>query len=75
MGTPDLLGTYGTFSFFTSRPLPPAWTNVSGGVVVPVKVDDGVVHGSIEGPTNPYLVEPQKTGVDFTAYIDAAGQP
>ena len=22
MGTPDLLGTYGTFSFFTSRPVP-----------------------------------------------------
>jgi predicted AlkP superfamily phosphohydrolase/phosphomutase len=74
MGTPDLLGTYGTFSFFTSKPVPLEGRSVSGGVIVAVDVADGVVHGSIEGPDNPYLVEPQKTRVDFTAYTDAAGQ-
>jgi predicted AlkP superfamily phosphohydrolase/phosphomutase len=73
MGTPDLLGTYGTFSFFTSRPLPLEGRTVSGGVIVPVDVADGVVQSSIEGPDNPYLVEPRRTRVDFTAYPDATG--
>ena len=70
MGTPDLLGTYGTFSFFSSEPLADSRT-LSGGVMVPVTVERGMVHAAIEGPNNPYLVEPQKTNVEFTAYIDA----
>ncbi len=74
MGTPDLLGTYGTFSLFTSRPPPPDGTTVSGGIMVPVDVVDGVVGAGIEGPENPYLVEPHKTRVDFTAYIDSASR-
>jgi len=71
MGTPDLLGTYGTFSFFTSRARSPEEGAVSGGAIVPVDVVDGVVRGSIEGPENPYFVRPQKTRVEFTAYIDS----
>jgi predicted AlkP superfamily phosphohydrolase/phosphomutase len=74
MGTPDLLGTYGTFSFFTSRPLSLDARNVSGGVMVPVTVENGSVRSAIEGPDNPYLVEPQKTHVDFTAHVDASKQ-
>src|ERR1700676_1695196 len=49
MGTPDLLGTYGTFSFFTSRPVPLEGRDVSGGVIVPVVVVEGSVHASTEG--------------------------
>ncbi len=71
MGTPDLLGTYGTFSLFTSQPAP-ADRTAAGGIIVPVDVADGVIAAAIEGPDNPYLVEPHKTRVDFTAYIDSA---
>ncbi|HEY3043691.1 MAG TPA: alkaline phosphatase family protein, partial [Vicinamibacterales bacterium] len=72
MGTPDLLGTYGTFSFFSSNPL--ADRALSGGVMVPVTVERGMVHAAIDGPNHPYLVEPQKTKVEFTAYVDATKQ-
>ena len=63
MGTPDLLGTYGTFSFFTSAPLAFDPKTLSGGVMVPVRVADGQVHASIDGPNNPYRVEPEKTSI------------
>jgi len=74
MGTPDLLGTYGTFSFFTSAPLAFDPKTLSGGVMVPVRVADGQVHASIDGPNNPYRVEPEKTQVDFAAYLDDTRQ-
>src|SRR5580704_15619245 len=68
MGTPDLQGTYGTFSFFTSQPFAFAGQSVSGGTVVPVQIVDGAVRASIEGPDNPYRVQPEKTRVEFTMY-------
>ena len=71
MGTPDLLGSYGTFTWFTSDPLT-ARRELSGGIVVPVDVIDGVVRAAIEGPENPYLLEPQKARVELTGYIDSA---
>jgi len=72
MGTPDLLGTYGTFAFFTSEPFAFGGRTLSGGVVVPVDPQSGVVRAAIEGPDDPFLVEPQKTHADFVCYIDAA---
>ena len=71
MGTPDLLGTYGTFSFFTSEPFAFGGKALSGGVVVPVDAGGGIVRASIEGPDNPFLVEPQKARAEFVCYIDA----
>ena len=42
MGTPDLNGTFGTFTFYTDNPVEAA-REVSGGRIVPVKLkDDGV---------------------------------
>ena len=70
MGTPDILGTYGTFSFFTSDPLASRRT-LSGGEVYPVTVSSGVVHGTLVGPDNPFLREPAPVTSAFTAYIDA----
>src|SRR6185503_19687000 len=48
MGTPDLLGTYGTFSFFTSEPFAFGGRSVSGGTVVPVDASSGMVRASLE---------------------------
>ena len=70
MGTPDILGTYGTFSFYTSEPYAFGGRTLAGGVVHPVDVVGGVVRGAIEGPDNPFLVKPEKVRSEFTAYID-----
>jgi predicted AlkP superfamily phosphohydrolase/phosphomutase len=70
MGTPDILGTYGTFSFYTSEPYAFGGRALSGGAVHAVDVIEGVVRASIEGPDNPFLVKPEKVRVEFAAYID-----
>ncbi len=69
MGTPDILGTYGTFSFYTSDPsaFSPA---PSGGRVVAVNVEDHIVRAAIEGPDNPFLRDPQTMSVRFTVFVD-----
>jgi predicted AlkP superfamily phosphohydrolase/phosphomutase len=71
MGTPDLLGTYGTFSFYTSGSLPENADSLSGGVVYPVQVDGGMVRAVLEGPENPFLRERERVSVPFSATIDA----
>ena len=71
MGTPDLVGTYGTFSYYTSDVLT-ANREISGGDVHFVEPRDDVVEGTIYGPDNPFLVEPEKVRSDFTVYLDAA---
>ena len=71
MGTPDILGTYGTFTYYTSEPFAFGGRALSGGTVRAVDVVDGVVQSTLEGPTNPFLVEPEKVQSPFSAYIDA----
>lgn len=71
MGTPDVLGGYGIFSFFTSEPFAFGGKELSGGIVVPVDVVNGVVHTALEGPDNPFLVKPEKTHAPFTVHIDS----
>ena len=52
MGTPDLLGTYGTFTFFTEQPgKVPA--DMPGGRVVPLRLKDNQATAVLEGPANP----------------------
>ena len=70
MGTPDILGTYGTFSFYTSEPYAFGGRALSGGLVHAVDVIDGAVRATIEGPDNPFLVKPEKVRAEFAAYID-----
>lgn len=51
MGTPDLEGSYGTYSFYTDEP--PPWTlpERAGGRRLSVEVREGVVKGSLVGPS------------------------
>ena len=44
MGTPDIQGTNGTYSYYTNNP-PPEWETATGGKVYLVDVIDGVVDG------------------------------
>lgn len=74
MGTPDMLGTYGIFTLFSSKPDVFERRDVSGGVIQPIDVIDGVARGRIEGPSHPYRVTPTPMTVDFAAHVDASGQ-
>jgi predicted AlkP superfamily phosphohydrolase/phosphomutase len=70
MGTPDILGTYGTFSYYTSDPYTWAGKDVSGGKVYDVGFVESVAEGTLYGPSNPFLVEGPKIQAPFTVYID-----
>jgi predicted AlkP superfamily phosphohydrolase/phosphomutase len=70
MGTPDILGTYGIFSYYTTDPFTWAGRDVSGGKVYNVGINEGVVRGTLYGPTNPFLVEAPKIAAPFTVYVD-----
>ena len=74
MGTPDMLGTYGIFTLFSSRPEVFERKDVSGGVVQPIDVIDGVARGAVEGPPNPYLVATTPLTVPFEAHVDRTNQ-
>jgi len=69
MGTPDLRGTYGTFSFYTDDPTAAPGT-VEGGQVIPVQVENARVIANLIGPDNtfkkgsPAATEPFSVSVD-----------
>lgn len=69
MGTPDLRGTYGTFTFYTDDATAAAGA-VEGGEVVQVDVKDNRVVSSLIGPGNTFrkdgapATEPFKVDVD-----------
>jgi predicted AlkP superfamily phosphohydrolase/phosphomutase len=70
MGTPDILGGYGTFSYYTTDRLAFLGQQISGGNVYRVEDTDGVVHARIFGPDHPLKVAPEKLTADLTIYLD-----
>jgi len=68
MGTPDILGTYGTFSFFTTKPY--VITDMTGGRVYIVSSFDNKVEAKIKGPVNTFLADRPDAEIPFTAYLD-----
>jgi predicted AlkP superfamily phosphohydrolase/phosphomutase len=69
MGTPDLTGTNGTFSFFTDNPAETR-QEVPGGKISRVHVTNGRATLRIEGPANSLRKDRATTSVDLIAYID-----
>lgn len=69
MGTPDILGSYGEFTFFTSDTAT-AFDDISGGRVVRVTVENNVIKTSFKGSANPFLKDNKETSVPFSIYID-----
>ena len=53
MGTPDLRGSYGTFTFYTDDPMAMAGA-VEGGQIVPVQVQESQVKADLIGPDNTF---------------------
>jgi predicted AlkP superfamily phosphohydrolase/phosphomutase len=69
MGTPDLLGTYGSFTYFTDAPVPNA-DKFTGGRVVNVSLADHVLRSKISGPENSFRSDGRSAEIDFTVYRD-----
>lgn len=70
MGTPDMLGTPGTFSFYTSNP--PDEQDVAGGRIFEVKIKDNRVDDWLVGPKNQFrrvAVESNRRGSLGKEYI------
>ena len=69
MGTPDLRGSYGTFSFYTDDPVTAAGV-VEGGQIIPVRVEDSQVTAKLIGPDNTFRKGSPPTLEPFTVSID-----
>ena len=69
IGAPDLLGTYGTFSFFTDDPSF-ASMDISGGKVFPVRVENKGIEAALVGPENSLLANKPALTRPFTVAID-----
>ena len=69
MGTPDLRGTPGTFSYFTTDPAFKTGT-VSGGSIERVAIENGAVRAFIKGPPNAFREGAPATQAAFRVYVD-----
>ena len=69
MGTPDLRGSYGTFTFYTDDPMS-ATGMVEGGEIVSVQVENSQVHANLIGPDNSFRNGSPPATEPFTVSID-----
>jgi hypothetical protein len=69
MGTPDMEGSFGTFSFFTNDPAEKR-TQVAGGRIVRVGIKGGRAILPVEGPANGFRRDHAIAKASLTAYID-----
>lgn len=69
MGTPDLRGTYGTFSFYTDDPTTASGV-VEGGRIIPVQVDNSKVVADLIGPDNTFRKNSPAATQRFEVAID-----
>jgi predicted AlkP superfamily phosphohydrolase/phosphomutase len=69
MGTPDLRGTYGTFTFYTDDPTA-AIGAVEGGEVVQVEVKNNRVSTNLIGPDNTFRKNSPPATEPFTVDVD-----
>jgi len=74
MGTPDVLGTYGTFSFYTDTDTKKPVEEISAGNVYRVEIVDGYFESEIPGPPDPFRADSRGTPSEFEVIIDAASQ-
>jgi predicted AlkP superfamily phosphohydrolase/phosphomutase len=69
MGTPDIRGTYGTFSYYTDEK-GDKFEDISGGVVFPVSVVNNSFKSTLPGPKNTFKKDTPEVNVDFEVFID-----
>lgn len=69
MGTPDVLGSYGIFSYFSDQPVE-FDPDIGGGRFQRVVMEGYTVQAALAGPKNLYRAGRPDTEVDFTVYVD-----
>jgi len=69
MGTPDMLGSYGIFTYITDDSSL-YQENIAGGKIEMVEVVDGYVKAEIGGPVNTFLKDAPQTFAAVDIYID-----
>ena len=69
LGTPDVLGTYGTFSYYTDVEIEGA-DDFTGGKVYPVNVVDHVVAATLIGPENTFRKDGKNAEIEFKVFRD-----
>jgi predicted AlkP superfamily phosphohydrolase/phosphomutase len=69
MGTPDLRGTFGTFTFFTSDPKENT-RKVPGGEIVRTDVHNYTAQLEVQGPANSLRKDRALTSISLTMHID-----
>ena len=72
MCAPDLKGSQGTFSFYTSET--EKVEKHEGGVMIPVDINDGTITTYISGPENSLLRKPVEMRLPMTITIDEEKQ-
>jgi predicted AlkP superfamily phosphohydrolase/phosphomutase len=70
MCTPDLKGSQGTFSFYTSDP--EKIKKREGGIAIPIEVKDNRIETYISGPENTMLKKPEEIRLPMRIAIDRA---
>ena len=68
MGVPDLMGTHGTYQYF-SHDGPGYVLREGGGQRTRIALQDGYAKASLEGPVNPFSDPQEPACVDFTVQI------
>lgn len=69
MSTPDVLGSYGTFTYFTDLEVSDA-DKFTGGRVVKVDIHDHRIDSRLEGPPNSLRRDRLPVSIPFTVYRD-----
>jgi predicted AlkP superfamily phosphohydrolase/phosphomutase len=69
MGTPDILGGYGTFSYYTTDRLAFLGLEVEEHLHT-VEEEGGVIRAQLIGPDHPLKVAPEPLTAEFTLYLD-----
>lgn len=69
MGTPDIQGTYGTFSYYTDNP-PEGYLDISGGQIFPVRVKRNMVKAKLPGPLNTFKKNAPESKIGFEVFVD-----
>ncbi len=67
---PDIHGSYGVFSFYTTDPRRERG-DVNGGVIEPVRLIRGVAYCTLKGPENSFRKDNASSTIEFTAERDA----
>lgn len=68
MGTPDIRGTYGTFSFYTTKPVEEG--KVTSGEIYHVDKKGQEIRSTLIGPSNLFKKEAPAVETEFTVKVD-----